>query len=189
MSLACARVQSWIPEAVLGDLDEGTRAQIRAHARQCAECAGAYEFQAALQEEIQASALAPPPGLYFAGVLAEIHQRASLVAPRRPARRRRLSREFTATAMAAALALVWVRTNLAPLLPDRPPTACVRSANIGILSQGSRLAAKASVEVARTLVLVQGIGFVDSKSGILNLPTSTLREIGFMRAGAAAHAP
>lgn len=155
MTQRCDRILSLIPSAADGDLDEASRAKVVEHTLSCPDCAEAWDFHSRLRYEIEAAPASSPPALYFEGVLAEIHRAMPVVAPHstkvRSVWRRRPRRETWATAMTAALMLMWVGMGAVARLDHRPikkETAVIREARNLASAKGSDDA----------LVWVEGMG-------------------------------
>ena len=180
----CERIQSLIPFLTEGNLDEGVRASIHQHAVECAVCAAALEFQLKLQLGIERHPLVPPPKHYFDGVLGEIHQRLPPKISRHVVDKDRTwVRETSGSAFVVTLALFWALIVFGPSLPEHLNWKTPKLFQSAMASPTQQLAAAASVQMARTLVYVQGFGLVDSNSPILKMPNSMRADIGLIALG------
>ncbi|MCX7017140.1 MAG: zf-HC2 domain-containing protein [Candidatus Sumerlaeota bacterium] len=179
MSATCEKMQSLIPLAVDGDLDEAARARVLAHARSCRRCAEGLAAHSALRAAIGQNAEASPPPLYFEGVLAEIHRRMPMRIPAvvRPARRRRIPPQTAASAAAAAMVFLWFGAAW-----GRPLTEALdRVSSRGFsASQASRLSPVpvAAADAPTPVTAVEGIGWVAASAEILRAPAALRRELG-----------
>lgn len=173
--MRCSKARSLIPAAIDRELDEASRARLAAHAADCPECRAERDFQTSLAEAIARRPMPAPPDLYFEGVLAEIHRRIPTTSPasRGRARRRRVPREWFATAAVLAMALCWA--GLAADFGERDPGPASRLA-------AAESAGGSPVRVSRpravAIVAVQGIGLVSADSQLLQMPVAALRELG-----------
>ncbi|MCX7044546.1 MAG: hypothetical protein NTX50_03535 [Candidatus Sumerlaeota bacterium] len=174
MKRICDKIQSSLSDAVQGELHEGLRAEILAHARQCGECAEALEFSERLRAAIEAAPLKEPPALYFEGVLAQIHRRMPAMPARGMARRQRfvLRRETFATALTAALLLIWFGAGFM----GSGGNAARNARDSGRYSPGN--AAQASAAAPTRLMAIRGIGLVQANAETLKLLGRTWRELG-----------
>jgi anti-sigma factor RsiW len=179
MNLRCSKIQSLVPLAMDGDVDEHVRAKILAHVAGCPACAEAFQFHLDLRGAIENGPASSPPAVYFEGVLAEIHRRLP-TAPRdiQTTPRRRIQPHSIASAAAAALALIWVGAVLGPRIPERAePGQGVAPAG-RFTSSRAVSAIGESVQTAVALAAVQGIGLVRADSPILRMPSEMRRELG-----------
>ena len=173
MKHVCDRIQSSLCDAAQGELHEGLRAEILAHARQCGECAAALEFGERLRAAIEAAPLREPPSLYFEGVLAGIHRRMPAMPARWMTRRRfALRRESLATALTAALLLIWIGAGVTGggNNPAKTAPASERA------SLGSGVQATAAAQTR--LIVIRGIGLVQANAETLRMLDKTWRELG-----------
>jgi len=181
MNQECQRVQSLVPFYIDGELDEALRSMMHAHAKGCALCASALEFQKELHAEIARHPLVAAPDHYFNAVLGEIHPRMPQAAPRRHRERDRTwVREVSASGFVAALGLIWLITIAGPHLPSIPNLKFKSGIEDSITSSSSNLAIAASAKMTETLVYVQGVGLITANSPILQLPAPMRREIGLV---------
>jgi hypothetical protein len=176
MKADCEKIHSLLPAAAEGELDEAARAEVLEHAQECRDCADALDFQTRLHAAVTGDPEPSPPPLYFESVLEEIHRRMPVRPSAGPRARRPIFHPpAVATALAAALALVWISAGLTFLpggegfKPGVPVARFARSA----ADWGSR-------EVS--FVLVNGYGLLASDSQVWSYPPELRREIGLPEA-------
>lgn len=179
MKMSCDRVQSLLPEALRGMLDEGTRAEALRHADHCPACAEARRFHSRLHAALTLEPMAAPPPLYFEGVLEEIHRAMPLAPPRRaPVRRRLLRPQSMATAMVATLALIWFGSGLMMALGDNITQPPFCSQTHGHLARLTPLSRAAQNRNAKPVTVVEGYGFVAADAEWLRMSPEQRRELG-----------
>lgn len=174
MTERCDRIQSLIPLAARGDLDESARAEVARHAEACPHCAPCWQFQLRLQEALTQDPLAAPPPVYFEGMLEEIHRRMPVRARSEAPRRRRIAPQHAATLMMAALAMLWVGASLGPAVTGLLPPLGFKG--MGIHAAAPRMVAAAAPE--KPLVLIKGYGLVSTDSELLRMTPEMRRELG-----------
>ena len=175
MKRICDQIQSRIPLAAQGELDESARAEILDHASGCPSCQGALEFQTRLHGAMIEDPMAAPPPVYFEGVLEEIHRRM----PARPQQylpaRRRFQPQTLATALVAALALLWVGAGLDSAMTGHLFTTASKPGQSRLSS--ATLAATENL-TAGTLRVVKGYGICRADAEWLSYSPELRQEMG-----------
>lgn len=180
MKISCETVQSLLPDALRGGLDESARAGVLAHTGSCPDCARDREFAERIQSAIADDPLAAPPSLYFEGVLAEIHARMPASAPRsRTARRFRLQPQAAASCCMLLLFCLWLAPLAGPaaarvLRDSRPPAGSTHAA-----ARTAPFADRESMRPPR-LVAVAQVGLVAEGSYLLEISADFRRDIGYL---------
>lgn len=171
MKRSCDQFRPLIAQAVQGELDESTRAEVLGHAGACPECADCLRFQTRLHAAITQDPAASPPPVYFEGVLAEIHRKMPVLPARRALRCRRLEPQVVATAMLAALLFIWIGAGVITSLPT--------GARPGTNRPQDRALQVASVPAPpRPMMLVKGYGLVLADSELVKMSPAQRRELG-----------
>ncbi|MBI3736679.1 zf-HC2 domain-containing protein [Candidatus Sumerlaeota bacterium] len=180
MKLTCEKIHSLITRAADGELEEGLRAEIVAHARGCPLCAEAWNIQTRVDAALRRAPLAAPPPLYFEGVLAEVHRKMP-DAPDRAAKfqKNRIQPQTLASGFMAALILLWLGVSVNFRIDFATSGGARTPAASSSLSRMASASANAPRMVA-SLVYVQGMGWISSNSELLKLPPSALRELGLV---------
>jgi len=177
----CHRIQSLIPSAAEGELDEGLRAKIADHTETCPACAAAWEFQSRLRTAVEDDPMASPPPLYFEGVLAEIHRRlpAALPVPRMRSWRLRFRRETLATALTGALLLIWFGAGAGPGLWQSSGPSRRAAQAPAIAGAGQQMVEAASRQVASAVVWVEGVGLSSAETArqFMKMPAALRGEL------------
>ena len=181
MGLSCKKIQSLIPPAVEGELDESLRASIQDHTYTCPECQSALRIQEAIASELKAEPLRSPPPVYFEGVLEAIHQQMPVVAPRLGAsRRRRLSRPAAASLFVYSLLfLSFLSSALQVNWPDFRLLEIKRE-YLAFESRQER-SVILSRDIAFSGVWVQGLGFVPGSANLIKMSERQLAEYGITK--------
>ena len=181
MSLSCARAQSLFSPAIDGEIDEGLRARLNGHLNRCAPCADGFDMQRRIGNAIAEGAAASPPPVYFEGVLAEIHAQMPATAGSARVREPMLDRQSLATAIVAALALIWFGSFMLGSSVGVPGRDGGPEGAAAPLAVAAARAAAQTIRASQTVVLVRGIGFVSAQSPILKMSPAMLMELGLTR--------
>ena len=177
-------MQSLMPSAVEGELDESARAVVAAHTARCEACADAWSFYVRLREGLEGDPAAAPPPVYFEGVLAEIHRRMLAPASSRPRRARiSLDRPQLASAVMSGLFAIWLLAGFANLMPDPKQSGAGGVERASVAPSRDREVLSAQVPRRPRLVAVAGIGLVSEDSPILRMSSEMLEDLGLGRRG------